>query len=455
VSHSFEMIVVGSGPGGYVAAIRASQLGMRTAIIERDGPGGRCLRHACMPAKAVLRAADAVDGVRQAGAVGVQAAPPRVDFPEVAAYRDKVVSRLTDGVRRLLANHDVHFIPGEARLLAPGVLGVDGQELKARHIVLATGSVARSLPGSPRGDRVITTEQAWALSELPDRLVVVGAGPSGVEIASAYARLGSDVLLLEASGSVLPTEDSDVSAIVHRGLRGQGVEIRASVTVDRVASAATEVIVEYADETVRADRLVLAVGRGPDVEGLGLDVAGVGLGESGLIDVDDAMRTTAPGVFAIGDLVSGPALAHKASEEGIIAVEAAAGLGTEPLRHEDIPRATFCSPNVASVGLTEQQARERGSDVVVGKVSYGAVGAGAIHHDGPGLVKIVGDPFTGEILGAHVAGARSTELIHELVATRALEGGYPEVARSVHAHPTLSEVVLEAARDADGWAIHR
>jgi dihydrolipoamide dehydrogenase len=275
-----------------------------------------------------------------------------------------------------------------------------------------------------------------------------------VEIASAYARLGSHVVLLEAIDQVLPTEDADISRLVERGLKRQGVELFTGTPVSDVQAGEAGVRFSYGSDSAEVDYLVIAAGRGADVEGLGLAEAGVELDERGRVQVDGALRTTRAGVYAIGDLVPGPALAHKASDEGIIAVEDSAGLPTHPLALIDIPRATFCLPNVGSFGLTEAQAREEGYDVVVGKVPYGAVGGGTVYGDRTGLIKIVGERAYGELLGGHIVGSRATELIQELVNVRALEGGYPEVARIVHGHPTLSEAVMEAARAADGWLIH-
>jgi dihydrolipoamide dehydrogenase len=266
--------------------------------------------------------------------------------------------------------------------------------------------------------------------------------------------MGSEVTLLEALERVLPTEDADISRLVERGLRRQGIEVHTGTPIESVQSSDTAVTFSYGSDSVEVDYLVIAAGRAPDIEALGLDAAGVELDTDGLVRVDGAMRTSAPGVYAIGDLVAGPALAHKASDEGIIAVEDAAGLPTHPISYLDIPRATFCTPNVGSFGLTEAEAREQGYDVVVGKVPYGAVGGGTVYGDRTGLVKLVGERRYGELLGGHIVGARATELIQELVNVRALEGGYPEVARIVHGHPTLSEAVMEAARAADGWLIH-
>ncbi|HEX4345308.1 MAG TPA: dihydrolipoyl dehydrogenase [Solirubrobacteraceae bacterium] len=455
---SYDCIVIGSGPGGYVAAIRAAQLGMKTAVVEVDRIGGRCLNYACIPAKAVLRVADVLSEIRDAGDFGITVSEPVVDFAAVGVRRNRVVKTLTGGVAGLMKKNGIDVIEGHGVVTDEGNVKVggnfDGTEYAAKTVILATGSVKKALPGTQFGGRVIGTEEAWALETLPKTLAVVGAGASGTEIASAYARLGSDVTLYEGLERVLPTEDADISKVAERGFKKQGITVRTGVFVENVVSGADGVTFTVAGEPQQAEWLVIAAGRAPDVENLGLEEAGITLADNGLIAVDGALRTSLAGVYAIGDLVAGPALAHKASDEGVIAVEDAAGLQTHPIAHVDIPRATFCSPNVASFGLTEQQARDAGLDVVVGKLGFGAVGAGTVYGDRTGLVKIVGDRTYGELVGAHIVGTKATELIQELVNVRALEGGYAEVARIVHGHPTLSEAVMEAARDADGWLIH-
>jgi dihydrolipoamide dehydrogenase len=452
---SFDTIVIGSGPGGYVAAIRAAQLGMKTAVVEKDTIGGRCLNYACIPAKAVLRVADVLSEVRDAGEFGITVDEPTVDYSAVMARREKVITTLTGGVAGLMKKNQIEVIEGEASLAGSGTVAVAGETYGAKHIILATGSTKRPIPGVQFGGRVIGTEEAWALPSLPKSIAVVGAGASGAEIASAYARLGVTVMLFEALDRVLPSEDADISKLAERGLRKQGMQIFTKTFVENVDPGANSVKFTYSGEVAEVDYLIIAAGRGPDVEALGLAAAGVEVDEkTKLLKVDAALRTTASGIWAIGDLVPGPALAHKASDEGIIAVEDAAGQPTHPIEYPDIPRATFCTPNVASFGLTEQQAKDQGHDVVVGKVSYGAVGAGTVYGDRTGLVKVVGDRKYGELLGGHIIGAKSTELIQELVNVKALEGGYPEVARMVHGHPTMSEAVMEAARAADGWLIH-
>jgi dihydrolipoamide dehydrogenase len=451
---SFDCVVIGSGPGGYVAAIRAAQLGMATAVVEKDTVGGRCLNYACIPAKAVLRVADVLSEVREAGEFGIKVGEPEVDFAAVIERRSKVVSTLTGGVSGLFKKNKIDFISGEASLASAGSVRVGEDELSAKTVILATGSIPRAIPGVELGGRVIGTEEAWALDALPASIAVVGAGASGAEIASAYARLGSETHLFEMLDRVLPTEDEDISKVVGRGLSRQGIAVHTGTAIESVTSTKSNVSFSFGEEKVTVDWLVIAAGRGPDIAALGLEAAGITLDDRGLIAVDGAQRTSREGVYAIGDLVAGPALAHKASDEGIIAVETAAGLSPHPLAYEDIPRATFCTPNVASFGLTEAQARERGYDVLIGKVPYGAVGAGTVYGDRTGLVKIVGENRYGELLGGHIVGTKATELIQELVNVRALEGGFSEVARIVHGHPTLSEAVMEAARDADGWLIH-
>ncbi|HKG03565.1 MAG TPA: dihydrolipoyl dehydrogenase [Conexibacter sp.] len=457
---AYDCIVIGSGPGGYVAAIRAAQLGMRTAVVEKDNVvGGRCLNYACIPAKAVLRTADILSEIDDAAEFGINVDGRSIDFARVNDRRRKVIKTLTGGVSGLFRAKRIDLIEGFGAVTGNGTVRVgsakDGTEYTAtKGIVLATGSVKRPIPGTQFGGRVIGTEEAWAFEELPKKLAVVGAGASGAEIASAYARLGVEVLLFEALDRVLPTEDADISKLAERGLKKQGMQIFTRTFVENVRDGRDSVTFTYGDQSGEVDYLVIAAGRGADVEGLGLDDAGVKVDDRGLIVVDGALRTSARGIWAIGDIVPGPALAHKASDEGVIAVEDMAGNATHPIAYIDIPRATFCAPNVASFGLTEAQAKEAGYDVVVGRVPYGAVGAGTVYGDRTGLIKIVGDKRYGELLGGHIIGAKATELIQELVNARALEGGYPEVARMVHGHPTLSEGVMEAARAADGWLIH-
>jgi dihydrolipoamide dehydrogenase len=451
---SYDCIVIGSGPGGYVAAIRAAQLGMKTAVVEKDVIGGRCLNYACIPAKAVLRVADIISEIDEASDFGITVPDRSIDFAAVGERRRKVIKTLTGGVGGLMKKNKIDVVEGLASLTADGDVRVGDQQLGAKTVILATGSVPKPVPGTSFGRRVIGTEEAWALEELPSSLAVIGAGASGAEIASAYGRMGTKVLLFEALDRVLPTEDADISKAAGRALSKQNITIHTGTLVENVRSGDSSVTLSHGDQEAEVDWLVIAAGRGPDIEGLELDAAGVELDDRGLIAVDGRQRTSKENVYAIGDLVRGPALAHKSSDEGIIAVEDAAGMETHALEYVDIPRATFCAPNVASFGLTEEQAREQGLDVVVGRLQYGAVGAGTVYGDRSGIIKIIGDTKYGELVGGHIVGAKAVDLIQELVNAKALEGGYAEVARIVHGHPTFSEGVMEAARAADGWLIH-
>jgi len=454
---SFDLIVVGSGPGGYVAAIRGAQLGLQTAVIERDQIGGRCLNYACIPAKAVLRAADIKDEVDHAEEFGISTAASQVDFGKVSQRRQEVISTLTGGVGMLLKKNKIQVINGVASFDKDGNLQVQGEDAgtySAPNIILACGSVRSGIPGVEYGERIIGTEEGWALDELPKSIIVLGAGASGTEMASAYARLGCKTTLVEGTDRVLPGEEKDVSKVVERGLKAQGVEVLTGNFAQDIKATAKSVSMTVGDTKLRAELVVVAAGRRADVEALGLDLVDIQTDEHGLVQVDDQLRTTRQGVWAIGDLVAGPALAHKASEEGILAAQSAAGQHVHPIDYQMIPRATFCSPNVASFGYTEEEAKGEGLDVVVGKVPYGAVGAGTVYGDRSGFVKIVGDTKFKEIIGGHIVGAKATELIQEIVNAQALEGGYPELAQIIHGHPTLSEAVSEAARAVDGWLIH-
>jgi dihydrolipoamide dehydrogenase len=314
--------------------------------------------------------------------------------------------------------------------------------------------VAKPILDLSFGKRVLDTAGMWLLNEQPSRLCVIGCGASGVEIGSALGRLGTEVLLLEALDRILPLEDEEISKACAREIRKQNVRIETGANVESASPSDSGVSVTFNGETEEFDYLCIAAGRGPDVEGLGLEEAGIDRDDRGMVKVDGRLRTSREGVWAIGDMVPGPALAHKASDEGIIAVEDAAGMDVHPIDYRFVPAVTFCYPQVASFGLTEKAAREAGHDVVIGKVPMGAVGAPTVYGDRGGLVKIVGDSKYGEILGAHICSVKAADLIQELVNARELEGGYHEVARTIHPHPAFAEAVMEAARATDGWLIH-
>jgi dihydrolipoyl dehydrogenase len=455
MADSFDQIVIGGGPGGYVAAIRAAQLGQKTAVVERDKAGGRCLNYACIPAKTVLRTAEIYSEAQNSAELGVVGNDVQLDWGALGKRRTDVSATLSGGVEGLWKKNKIEFIHGDGSLTPEGNVKVGEDTYEAKAVTLATGSVALPIPGVEFGDRVVETWGAWSLPERPQRIAVVGAGASGAELASAYARFGTSVLLIEMLDQILPAEDRDMAKVVERVFKRQGIEISTGAPVENVEPGESSVKFSYGDNTAEVDYLCVAGGRGPDTEGLGLEEAGVELAEGGRkIKVDDFQRTTNPKVYAIGDLVNQKALAHKASEEGVVAVETATGVETQPVNQGLVAGATFCHPQVASVGLTEAQAKEAGHDVKVGKQKIAGEGAGTVYDDKDGLVKLVVDAKFGEILGAHIVGNRACDMIAELVAAIELEGGYQELARTVHPHPTVSEAVLDAARAVDGWAIH-
>ncbi|MGI8727665.1 MAG: dihydrolipoyl dehydrogenase [Solirubrobacterales bacterium] len=455
MADSYDVIVIGSGPGGYVAAIRAAQLGLNTAVVEKDQTGGRCLNYACMPAKTVLHAAEVYDEAKNgASELGIEVEGVSVNWKGVQEKREEVREGLTGGVAGLFKKNEIDLIEGEGKLVGDGKVEVDGDTYEAKNILLATGSVAQTIPGAEFGDRVLDTWGAWSLGSMPKTMAVVGAGASGAEIASAYGRLGAEVTLIEMLDQILPAEDKDMAKVVERAFKKQNITVLKETKVEDVEAGSDSVKLKAGEEELEVDYLVIAGGRAPDVEGLGLKDAGVETGENGKITVDDTQKTSADGIYAIGDLTPGPALAHKASDEGIVAVEAMAGEKPHPVDIDRVPAGTFCHPQVASVGLTEAQAKEAGHEVKVGKFKLGGIGAAAIYDDRDGMVKIVADATYGEILGAHVVGNTACNMIPELVNAQALEGGYQELARIMHPHPTMSEAVMEAARAVDGWATH-
>jgi len=455
MADEYDVIVIGGGPGGYVAAIRAAQLGKRTAVVERDKPGGRCLNYACIPAKTMLYTAELLDHARNSAELGVKVKDASLDWKALGERRAKVSDTLASGVKMLWDKNKVTWIEGEGALDENANVVVGDDTYEAGAVVLATGSVALPIPGVEFSERVVDTWGAWSLPDQPKRIAVVGGGASGAEIASAYVRYGTEVTLIEMLDQILPAEDKDVVRIVDRHFKKQGIDVMTGTKVESVDAGSKSVKLKAGEAELEVDYLAIAGGRAPDTESLGLEAAGVATGDGGRIEIEADQRTSNPKVFAIGDLVRGPALAHKAMEEGVVAVETIADHPTHPIDPDLVPGATFCDPQVASVGMTEQQARDAGKDVKVGRFKLGAIGAGTVYDDREGIVKIVADSEYGEILGAHIVGNRACDMISELVDTIALEGGYQELARIVHPHPTISEAVLDAARAVDGWATHQ
>jgi dihydrolipoamide dehydrogenase len=455
MAESYDVIVIGGGPGGYHAAIRAAQLGKKTAVVEKDKPGGRCLNYACIPAKTMLHTAEILDHAQNSAELGVKVTKASLDWKALAERRTKVSETLSGGVKMLWDKNKVTQIEGEGGLDENANVVVGSDTYEAGAVILATGSVALPIPGVEWGDRVVDTWGAWSLPSLPKSIAVVGAGASGVEIASAYIRYGTAVTLVEMLPQILPAEDKDVVRVVERIFKKQGISVLTGNPISDVEAGSKSVKAKVGDESLEVEYLCIAGGRAPDTDALGLEPAGVKVGDGGGVEIDEYQRTSNPKVFAIGDLVRGPALAHKAQEEGVVAAETIAEAPTHPINPDLVAGATFCHPQVASVGMTEAQAKEAGKNVVTGRMKLGGVGASAVYDDRDGIVKLVADPEYGEILGAHIVGNRACDMISELVDTMALEGGYQELGRIIHPHPTISEATLDAARAVDGWAIHQ
>ena len=453
-SPQYDVIVVGSGPGGYHAAIRAAQLGLKTAVVEKDETGGRCLNYACIPAKTLLRTAEIYEQARNGESIGIVATDVSLDWTKLHERREEVRKGLTGGVAGLFKNHKIDLIEGEGKLTAEGNVAVGDQTYEAANVILATGSVALPIPGTEFDGRILDTWGAWSLPELPASMAVVGAGASGSEIASAYARFGTEVTLLEMLGQILPAEDKDMARVLERTFKKEGIEVVTGARVENVEAGSDSVKFSYGEESKTVDYLVIAGGRGADVAALGLDAVGLKLDDDGRIDVDDVQKTSADGIYAIGDLTPGPALAHKAQEEGIVAAESDRRPGGPPDRSRRDPRRDL-HPSPGRQRRPHrggrQGSRPRRQDR---QVQARRRRRGSVYDDRDGMVKLVVDSAYGEILGAHIVGNRACDMIAELVAVKDLEGGYQELARIIHPHPTISEAIPEAARAIDKWAIH-
>ena len=462
----YDIAVIGSGPGGYVAAIRAGQLGLKTVLIEKDNKfGGTCLHVGCIPTKDLLLNAEVYDYFKNAREFGIECKGFSIDWQAVQARQHKVVNKLAKGIEFLLKKNKVEIVQGFAQLAGPGRIAVTdssskAREIQAKNIVLATGSEAKMLPGlAPDAKTILTNKEVLDLKKIPESMVVIGSGAVGVEFGSIFHRFGTEVTIIEMLPRVVPLEDEDVSAQLEKSLRKQGLAVHTQAKVEKVAKTAKGVTVEFTDAQGKAHKLeaetcLVAVGRAPNTQNINLEKTRVRL-ERGFVKVDPYMRTDEPGVYAVGDIVAGsPLLAHVGSMEGIVAVTHAAGKPVEPINYRQVPNCTYCEPEIASVGLTERQARESGYNVKAGKFPFVGNSKATILGSTEGFVKIVSDERYGEILGVHMIGPRVTEMIAEAVVVMRLEGTVEDLERTIHPHPTLTEAVPEAAHAVHGMAIH-
>ena len=457
---NYDVAVIGSGPGGYVAAIRAGQLGLKTAIIEKESLGGVCLNWGCIPSKALLKNAEILSYIDRAEEFGLSFDNFHADYSVAISRSRKVVDLNTKGVDFLLKKNKVDQFQGTGKLAGPGKVEVapDGTIIEAKNIILATGSRPRSIPPLPiDGDRVITSRESIVLADLPSSIVIVGGGAIGVEFAYIYRMYGVEVTVVELLPRLVPNEDEDISAQLERSFRKHGINVLtgAGVTGVETKSDGVTVTVEQdgAAQSLECDKVLVAIGVQPNVEGLGLEELSIATDKTGIV-VDEVFSTNVPGVYAIGDVNGKMPLAHVASAQAVSAVEHIAGMETQPLDYAYMPRATYCQPQIASFGLTEAQAREQGYEVNVGTFNVRANGKALAMGETDGLVKLVVDARYGELLGGHMIGPEVTELLGELSMTRMLEGTTLELGWAVHPHPSISEMLKEAALSAQGRALH-
>jgi dihydrolipoamide dehydrogenase len=459
----YDVVIIGSGPGGYVAAIRAAQLGLKTAVVEKDEVGGVCLNRGCIPSKALIRNAEVLSLIKRAEEFGIRYDNLQADFGVAVERAQQAVGRLTRGVKFLFKKHKIDLVTGTASFTAKNRLSVTDATgaitaLTARAAIVATGSRNKPLPGIiPDGRSIITSDEALKLTPLPRRLVIVGGGATGVEFAYIFAAYGVQVTIIELMDRLLPGEDADVSKTLQTAFKKQGVTVQTNSKVVSIKPADGGLTVQIqttgAEQTVSCDQLLLAAGRAGNIEGLGLETLGVKT-ERGYITTNELSETTMAGIHAIGDVAGKSLLAHSASAEGITVVERLAGRKVKPVNYRNIPRCVYCQPQVASVGLSEADAQAAGRTVTVGKFPLSANGKALALGETEGFIKIVTDAKTGECLGAQMVGPEVTELIGEAVLLQTLEGTPLELRASVHPHPTLSEAVMEAAAAVYGEAIH-
>ena len=461
---SYDLVVVGSGPGGYVAAIRAAQLGMKVGVVEKEAPGGVCLNWGCIPTKAILKSAEVLQTLRHAQDFGVHTSEVRADFPAVMQRSRKVVDKMTKGVEFLFKKNKIELILGTGRFASKNEVAVQlkagGEErIQFKNAMIATGARARILPGFPvDGERVITYREALDLKTCPQKMLVIGAGVIGIEFAYFFNAMGTEVTVVEVLPDVLPIEDEEVSKTLERSLSKQGISVKTKTVVESLVRKGQNVsaILKGQDGKVEqweGDYALVAIGVQGNSENLGLEGLGIAV-EKSWVKVDEMYRTAVPNIYAIGDIIGPPCLAHVASHEGIIAVEAMAGQHPHQLDYRGVPGCTYCQPQVASMGLTEKKARETGRNIKVGKFPFTAIGKAVATNETEGFVKVVIDAELEEILGVHIIHPEATELIAEVAVAHSHEAIASSVLNTVHAHPTLSEAVMEAMGVALGRAIH-
>jgi len=458
----FDVAIIGGGPGGYVAAIRAAQLGLKATVIERDRLGGICLNWGCIPTKALLRNAEIYNHFKHAGEWGISYKDLKVDFSKVVQRSRDVALKNSKGVEYLFKKNKVEHISGFGRLAAKGRIDVSNEgkpveSVAAKHIVLATGARPRTLPGVQFDKKhVISYVEAMTLPEIPKSMVIMGAGAIGVEFAYFYNAFGTKVTIVEMLPNILPIEDKEIAKLLESNFRKNGIDIMTETKVEGVKTG-KEVTIDVSGKDgkkqLKADVALMAIGVQGNIENMGLEAVGVKT-EKGWIEVDDYSRTNVDGIYAIGDVAGPPWLAHVASREGMVCVEAIAGKNPQPIDYDNVPGCTYCQPQVASLGLTEEKARESGREIKVGRFPFSASGKARAIGETDGLVKLIFDAKYGELLGAHILGAEATEMIAELGVAKTLETLSSGIYQTIHAHPTLSEAIMEAAEDAYGHAIH-
>ncbi|MEC4677289.1 MAG: dihydrolipoyl dehydrogenase [Nitrospirota bacterium] len=461
----YDLLILGGGPGGYVSAIRAGQLGLKVAVIEKEAIGGTCLHHGCIPSKAIIRSAEILSLIQNADKFGITVAQVSADFGVAVDRSQKVLQKLYRGVLHLMKKHQVDIFEGFGKIIAPGQIEIEGAEdtqiIQGKNIIIATGSRVKSLPHLPiNGTRIITSNEALLRRQLPQSVLIVGGGAIGVEFAYIYSVYGVQVTIAEMCPVLLPTEDHEVSTLLARSFKKRKIAVKTGKRVGKIRDEDGVYTVSLEDErgeteNISAEVILVAVGRAANVDKIGLETLGISQEEgSGLIQVDENMLTNCEGIFAIGDVSTRPALAHGAMAQGVFVAERIAGMTRIPIDSETIPSAVYCHPQVASVGLTEARARKAGLAIKIAKFPLSANGKAIALGETEGFVKIIADEKHGEILGAHIIGAEATELIAEFVLAKTLEATASDLNQAIHPHPTLSEAVMEAGGAIFDEAIH-